>query len=585
MMRARRGAVSLLFATAIIPMLMMIGLAVDYGMYSEAQAQLNTAADTASMHAARVASELLQKNDPEFRAKGKLAGQKWFAAQLGNLPQAAQSVPGLDVVVSYAPATKAITAKVTYSDIIVAHFGKLFPDKWPHWPNWDIAGTATAVISVPAYVEVLMLLDNSSSMLIGATPADILALELRTPCSTQSVNEGQGIDADYSWAYTAQPDGTWLWNPLSSTLSNIPAPGATDAKLTLPYGYGYAVYTAISGPKAQQDVVPPAARVGNCDGRYSGDPSACFYPGTIPGLSATGQCPYKGGSAGSEVILDKTVAAPPYKKLIHFPQAPCAFACHNDNTGAGNDYWGLAQKYNITTRYRVLHQAAADVIQKMQTNPTPGQLSIGVYQFTEKGLASPSDPGVSVVYPENGNEAGPVAGTGGSNPATLTANIEPPITGDRPDTNFENAMTYMDSVVSKAGDGLTAASPQKNLFIVTDGMDDYYVNNDPNAQRIQQPIDPAACANLKNAGVKIYVLYTKYYPLPNPYYLQNDLKWAEAPGGGLTPIETAMAACSSNSATDSQNYFYEAKEDKGDIDRALKAMLAAAIGSAGRLSN
>ena len=50
--------------------------------------------------------------------------------------------------------------------------------------TYPIAGNASAVIS-NSYVEVLMLLDNSSSMAIAATTADIIKLEQATMCGVR----------------------------------------------------------------------------------------------------------------------------------------------------------------------------------------------------------------------------------------------------------------------------------------------------------------------------------------------------------------------------------------------------------------
>ena len=595
----RRAAVSLVFATALIPLLMIVGLSIDYGFYNQARSQLDMAADASALHAARIAAQLIQANDALYRSKGDYAGMQWFTAQLGTVPQALTNNFSPNVNVTYAASTNTITAQVNYSGVIAAHFGRLFPGNWPNYPNWGIAGSATAVISIPSYVEVVMLLDNSSSMLIGSSPADIDKMDRLTPCSTQSKNELQTIDADYSWAYVPQPSGQWLWNPLSSTYSTVPATGSTVSALTIPYGYGTFFYP---GPKntvlQAKDIVPTVSQIGQCDARYPltiYDPTTgttvptaeCFYPGSIPGLSQVpatkGTCLNGGGGAGSIALYPGTTQTA--LALTNMPQAPCAFACHNDPNS--NDYWGLAQQSGVVTRYTVLHQAAGNIIAQMQKSANPTQLSVGVYQFNEYGLLSATDPGVSEVYPESGTEAGPVAGDGSTDPATATANIQPPVTDDRPDTNFENAMTFMGKAVSKAGPGILSTAPKKNLFIVTDGMDDYYYQNNPNNQRIQGPIDSTACNKLKGEGVNIYVLYTKYYPLPNPYYLQNDQASAEAPPGSAaetsTPIETALAGCSSNTPTNTQ-YFYEAT-DATSINLALNKMLAAALGSAGRLSN
>ncbi|WP_428375571.1 hypothetical protein [Lichenicoccus sp.] len=90
---------------------------------------------------------------------------------------------------TYNPSPSSFTALATYAGTVTVPFlGPLNLGTWP------ISGTATAVIS-NSYVEVLMLLDTSSSMLIGATTTDIVGLERATPCSTQSANEAQPMSA------------------------------------------------------------------------------------------------------------------------------------------------------------------------------------------------------------------------------------------------------------------------------------------------------------------------------------------------------------------------------------------------------
>ncbi len=616
----RKGSVSLIFATALIPLLMMVGLAVDYGFYNEAQAQLNMAADAAAIHAARVAAQLSQAGDPLFAQKGEADGRQWFLAQLGNVPQALTNNFSPTVVVKPSDGNKQVTAQVNYAGVIIAHFGNLFPGNWPQYPNWGIAGSATAVISIPSYVEVLMLLDNSSSMLIAQDDANIQMMEALTPCSTQAANEGQTIDGDYSWAYVAQPDGTWLWNPIPgntspspypSVYSTVPAystanpaPKGVPANLTIPYGYGTFYYPGINGVLEAKDIVPPASsQVGNCDGRFTGG-SGCVYPGSIPGLSqvsaTSGQCLNGGGGPGS-LLGYKNTPLPATSPLSHMPQAPCAFACHSDP--GNNDYYGLAKANNVKLRYDALQAAAADVIGTMETSTSNNQLSVGVYQFNAPLTANAQPDGVNQVYPAasganvtfSGAEAGPAV----AEAETLTKQVLPPSTGDNPDTNFENAMSLLKTHVAASGSGATAKAPQKNLFIVTDGMDDYYQNPASQTGRVQGPLNPLACqqwttpvgqftpdtlpapyAHQPGLGFTVYVLYTKYFPLPNPYYLANDKAAVETvTASGLTSIEQAMQSCASSPAD-----FYEAT-NSGDIQNSLQAMLAAALGSAGRLSN
>jgi hypothetical protein len=605
-------------------MLIMIGLAVNYGMYAEAQSQLDMAADAAAMHAARVAAQLLQQNDPACESKGEAAGMAWFTAQQGFVPQA-KNIILPTITVSCATNATSVTATVNYNGLILASFGNLVPANWPGKPNWKIVGAATAVISNPTYVEVLMLLDNSSSMMIGASEADIAAMEQLTPCSAQAAHEGQTIDSNYSWAYA--PIGgvytTITYGPPLSALSATSAPYNKNIKV--PYGYGTFVYPALADNSPQQtpDIIPPlspnatgGSAIGNCDVNFTGPSSECAYPGYIlnpaisaaNGVSTAGQCLNGQGGDGSILYAalkngsTYTTYTPPatYKitTIADTPQAPCAFACHNKTDGS--DYWGLAKAATnppITLRYDVLQDAAANVISKMSVSPSVSRLSVGVYQFNAPHTANAQPSGMNQVYPAPvpkqafaTTEAGAVT----AQAETLTQTVLPPVTDDNPDTNFENAMALLTSFVGPSGAGNYPAAPKKNLFIVTDGMDDYYPNPPSQAGRTQQAISPEACEQLKTPvgqftpithlpgrGFTVYVLYTQYYPLANPYYLSNDKAVVEgaSPVANMTKIEYAMSQCAS-----SPENFYEAS-DKASINTALQAMLAAALGSAGRLKS
>lgn len=618
----RKGAVSVIFATAIIPLLMTVGLAIDYGFYNEADAQLQMAADAAAIHAARIASELVQKYGsdyiPQAQAAGEVAAEQWFKDQLGIVPQS-KAINLQTPVVKFDTTGKTVTASVNFSGIIITNFGNLFPKSIPTWPNWPIAGQATAVITIPAHVEILMLLDNSSSMLIGDTEADIQAMETITPCSSESANEGQPFDNNYSWVYSTTYDAinNNVTAPPYSAYSTTQAANAPPNVFNI-YGFGTFFYLSQAKPPGkptnlyEQEIVPPplggkvTQPIGNCDPRFTGPASECQYPGTLlqssiytsPASPNYGQCLNgKGGNGVQTVdIINVIPAVGPYATnppapLTHMPQAPCSFACHN-NPGA--DYYALARTNpSIVLRYDEVQTAAASVISTLSSQSDPNQFTVGVYQFN----APPYNQsvgnvltGLSQVYPNSvavspnnppAQEAGPISTTAEND----TKNVQPPLTDDQPDTNFEYAMSLLSSFVKPAGTGDTAGTAQKDLFIVTDGMDDYY--DLITGQRVQGQINnvpgaPNYCDALKKQGFSIYVVYTKYYPLPNPYYLSNDATKAEPPPGSppgtYSPIEAAMEACSSG-----PDYFLPA--DGGEVGPALQTLLQKALGSPGRLSN
>ena len=221
---------------------------------------------------------------------------------------------------------------------------------------------------------------------------------------------------------------------------------------------------------------------------------------------------------------------------------------------------------NLTLRLDVVVQAAASVIKTLQNNiETPSQFMIGVYEFNTK---------YTRVYPASGS-----AEAGADLAAALQAvqALSPVVTQNSGDTDFPTAAKNLAGNVLNAGDGSSQAAPRKNLFIVTDGM------QDP-PSRVSGAMTSAnneqICKLFKDKGFNVYVLYTPYLPLPNPYYLTNEKQHAEptAPGG-TSVILAALKACASSSSN-----FFQAS-DPVAINTAMQQMLQSALNSASRVSN
>ena len=139
-------------------------------------------------------------------------------------------------------------------------------------------------------------------------------------------------------------------------------------------------------------------------------------------------------------------------------------------------------------------------------------------------------------------------------------------------TNFDTALTGINSAISTPGSGTTASSPQKYLFFVSDGVND--ANNPASCSkpltggtRCQEPIDVSFCTTIKNRGIKIAVLYTTYLPLPtNPWYNS----WI-APF--QSEIGTKMKACAS------PDLYFEVSPSQG-ISDAMNALFKKALAQA-----
>lgn len=271
----------------------------------------------------------------------------------------------------------------------------------------------------------------------------------------------------------------------------------------------------------------------------------------------------------------------------------CAFACHQHTfDGNGkitgddlNDNYHIAKNNNIQTRIDVLRTATQQLTTTATTTQTlPNQFRMAVYTF--------SDVFQSI--------------------ATLTSNLSSVQTAanaidlayayyDQRDyqTDFSSAMSYINALIPTPGDGSTAATPMKFLFLVTDGVEDKPVKaysgtgdkadfwkngtsgwpagtqaNVKNTQtgnvssaRLIQAFNPATCTALKNTGVKIAVLYTTYLPVPtNAFYNQ----WV-APL--TTSIPTNLQSCAS------PGLYFEVSPS-GGIVQAMQQMFLSALTTA-----
>ncbi len=544
----KRAAVSLLFATMVVPMMMLIGLSIDYSNYAHILSELDLAADAGAIHAVRTA-ETVYVATPASQASsaasnaitaGNNAAAQWYAAELSNFTGNANIiVSSANVAFTNSTFTETVSFSGTYRTI----FSKLF-----HVSSWPIRGTSKAAVTVSSYVEIAMLIDNSSSMQIGATPADIETIEGWTLCAPTAAAtvEKQPMPLTYSW--------NWGGNYGYGTSNTIPTPttpaaGSSDAG---------SCSSSFTGPAAECPY-PPTMTVAN--GQLTQVKISGGFTLGQP-VDANGFCPAGYGvpdSAGRKDSITKAVG--------NLPQAPCGFACHT--TGAATDYYTMvrsAQAAGSTVQLRldVILAAAANVVSQMETfqaaQNVPNLYSLGIYEFNNS---------VNEIYPTDGTEAGTDL------PAGLSAiqGTQTPAVTDAPNTNFPAAMTSLMTPRSQGGFGFTNAgsggspsTPRKNLFIITDGLVDY-------GNRTMGPMAASNCNALKTAGFNIYVLYTPYTQLANDFYLTNDRGYVE-PTSSSTDI-AALEACASGS--NNSNFFIATSS--AEINTALNNMLQSALNS------
>lgn len=264
------------------------------------------------------------------------------------------------------------------------------------------------------------------------------------------------------------------------------------------------------------------------------------------------------------LLLDNTpsmgVGATPVDvaKMVANTPDDCAFACHIVKNGVEDmgSYYNLAKALGVTTRINVVAQAAAALMDTAKdSRKSSNQYRMGVYTFGEKAEDTKL---LEVVAPTADL----------SKAKSKAAKIELmsiPKQGYDNDqqTDFDRAFTQIADKMGAAGTGLTASSPEKVLFFVSDGVGDSYkpasCTKKLTGGRCQEPIDTQYCDLLKSKGYRIAVLYTTYLPLPTNNWYN---KWI-APFQNEIPER--MKACAS------PGLFFEVSPSEG-ISEAMTTL-------------
>jgi Flp pilus assembly protein TadG len=266
-------------------------------------------------------------------------------------------------------------------------------------------------------------------------------------------------------------------------------------------------------------------------------------------------------SAGIQTMVNNTSA-----------QGGCAFACHEsdpaaDNLGnpGGEDNYTLAQNLGVVTRMQNLASATQSLMSSAASmEGSNQQYQMAIYTFNNSSLST-----IQALTSNLGNAKTAAANINveevySNNWLTKTSQ------NNDTDTNFESAMSSINTIMPAPGTGTPASTPQEVLFIVSDGVDDEVASSCSqtfDGNRCQQPFDTTWCTTIKNRGIQIAVLYTDYLPLPtNSWY--ND--W-------IAPFQNQISANMESCA--SPGMFFSVTTD-GDITAAMQTLFQQAVAAA-----
>jgi Flp pilus assembly protein TadG len=254
-------------------------------------------------------------------------------------------------------------------------------------------------------------------------------------------------------------------------------------------------------------------------------------------------------------------------------QGGCAFACHETNPSAdnlgnpnGEDNYTLAQKLGVVTRMQNLASATQSLMTTAAntegSNTTQYQMAI--YTFANSGL--------STIQALTSNMTTAKSAAANINVLQVYSNnwLTKTNQNNDTDTNFESAMSAINTIMPSPGLGTPNSTPQEVLFIVSDGVDDEVSSTcsaSLDGNRCQQPFNTSWCTSIKNRGIQIAVLYTAYLPLPTNSWYNN---WIAPFQNQISPN---MQSCAS------PGMFFSVTTD-GDIAAAMQTLFAQAISTA-----
>lgn len=506
----RKGGVLMIMGFAIVPMTFAVGFGIDYSRAMRLQTHLNAAADAAALAAVAPAMVLQPDAASVAAAQGMFDAQATMLSGYQNLVRTvtiSDSTTGSSGSLGYLR-----QATVTYTVQSQNIFGGLF-----HVATLPVRGTSSASAQQPPNVDFYLAMDNSPSMLIPATSAGISQVQAVTGCAFachEQMPHNDGINVKNS---------SGLQVLLSSSYYTS---GSANYNTYYLYNSGTGVLSNSSGNAMNTTSSSTGNTTTTTGGSY-------FNPSTITTTTTTvTTTSYTITDSNSgPVTITKTVSSTPTTTTTTKP----LFGSSSSTTSTGNsntsssayDYGYWADGYWLTHNYGLVYGnpssitlrkddvvSAASQLMPFASNQASQyhvtyQAQMFTFDWTKPGASSP-------VKTLNALANVSTYGDGSSVPAAFPAddywwqNSMPSSSTNNNDqaTEMTNMLTTMNGIIPTAGSGAQGATPQKILFLVTDGMID-------EGSRYFGPLrssELSTCTAIKAKGIKIAILYTQYLP-------------------------------------------------------------------------
>jgi len=517
----KKGGVLMIMGFAIIPLTFAVGFGIDYARAMSLQTQLDAAADAAAL-AAVAPSMILQSNTASTTAAyAMFDAQKNLLSGYRDLQRTATVLDGTSG--SSGALGYLRKATVTYTAQSINVFGGILGA-----PTLTVKGTSSASAAQPPNVDFYLAMDNSPSMLLPATSDGVNKIiaatsttERPTGCAFACHTQLPKVPAELIYIkdtlkrhillsigyYTtgSQNKGVFYrWDSVANLVYDSSGNSMTSTSTSTS---GPTTTTSGSG-KNQQTIVTTKTTVTVTT--YTVTPSDTG-PSTVYKNVTSTPTTTTVTTIGSNSTTTTSTGTPTSTSSVY-------------DTGYWADGYWLTHNYgvlygspsSITLRKDDVVSAASQLIpfaanQASQYHVTY-QAQMFSFDWTRPGGSSP-------VQTLNSLTNVASYGSGWSAASVFPTddywykNSKPTSNTDIDDkaTEFTNMLTVMKNTIPTAGTGAPGATPQKILFIISDGMLDQ-----PNGTgRYFGPMrssDLTQCTAIKAKGIKIAILYTQYLP-------------------------------------------------------------------------
>lgn len=518
------GGVLMMLGFAIIPLTFALGFGIDYARAMSLQTKLNAAADAAAL-AAVAPSMILQPNSQASSAATSMFGAQASLVtgykDLQVTPVITDGTPGSNGALGYLR-----KATVTYTAKSINVFGGILGAD-----TLTVRGTSSASAAQPPNVDFYLAMDNSPSMLLPSTSDGVSKIIAATKSSSKPdgcafachamVPKSDGIyvrdtsarDILLSTGYYTAGSGkqnVWYRYKTSSPVELFDSTGTTMNSSST--ATGTTTTNGKSGDKrvdTRTDTVTATKYTitnDNNNGPVTINKVVTTTPTTYTTTYKSNGSVNKTTTSQGTVVTDTTTHDTGYWAdgywLTHnygkiYTGGPSSIVLRKDEVvSAASQLIPFATQQ--AAQYHVTYQAqmfSFDWISAGRTSPVRQLNNLTNVNSYGSSFSAAS------IFPADDywwKNSEPTKGNGNNDRATDVGGM----------------LTAMNNTIPTAGSGAPGATPQKILFIITDGMLDqpdgggrYFgpMRNGTNQENAQ-------CTAIKARGIKIAILYTQYLP-------------------------------------------------------------------------